>query len=48
MINNKKLSWIKWLLKSLVTGVFLLGGYLLLNTERGLETTVLFIKEFLT
>lgn len=47
MINNKKLSWIKWLLKSLVTGVFLLGGYLLLNTERGLETTVLFIKEFL-
>src|SRR5436190_179483 len=47
MINNKKLSWIKWLLKRLVPGVFLLGGYLLLNTERGLETTVLFIKEFL-
>lgn len=47
MINNKKLSWIKWSLKSLLVGVFLLSGYLLLNTQEGLETTISFIKEFL-
>lgn len=47
MINNKKLVWIKLLLRSLLIGVFLLSGYGVLNTERGLEVAVLLGKEFL-
>jgi translocation and assembly module TamB len=47
MINNKKLSGVRWLLKSLLISAFLISGYLFLNTERGLEVAVLFGKEFL-
>ena len=47
MINNKKLSWIKWSLRGLLIGAFLLGGYLFLNTEEGLEITISMVKEFL-
>lgn len=48
MINNKKLSWInRWSLRSLLLSIFLLGSYLILNTEKGLEATILFVKEFL-
>ena len=47
MMNNKKLYWIRWLLKSLLIGFFILSGYLLLNTERGLDFAVSFGKKFL-
>lgn len=47
MINNKKLSWIRCLLKSLLLVVFLLSGYLILNTEKGLKAAILFGEEFL-
>ena len=47
MINNKKLSWIKWSLRGLLIGAFLLGGFLFLNTEEGLEITISLVKEFL-
>lgn len=47
MINNKKLSWVRWLLRSLLIGVFLLSSYIVLNTERGLETVILVGKQFL-
>ncbi len=47
MINNKKLFWIKWLLKSLLISVFLLSTYIVLDTEKSLETVVLIGKQFL-
>ena len=47
MIKNKKLPSIRWLLKSLLIVVFILNGYLILNTEKGLKAAVLFGKEFL-
>lgn len=47
MIDDKKLSLIKWSFRSLLVSVFLIGGYLLLNTEKGLEITISFVKEFL-
>lgn len=47
MTNNKKVAWIKWLLRGLLLGAFLLGGYLLFNTEEGLEITISLLKEFL-
>ncbi|WP_395497653.1 translocation/assembly module TamB domain-containing protein [Rickettsiella endosymbiont of Litargus connexus] len=47
MINSKKLSWVKWLLRSLLISVFLLSSYIVLNTERGLETVILVGKQFL-
>ncbi|WP_342219962.1 translocation/assembly module TamB domain-containing protein [Rickettsiella endosymbiont of Miltochrista miniata] len=46
MINNKKL-FCKWLLKSLLISVFLLSTYIVLDTEKGLETVVLIGKKFL-
>lgn len=48
MINNKKLAWIRWLLRSVLIGVFLLSSYLFLNTETGLETVVFIGKQFLS
>lgn len=47
MIIDKKLFGLKWLLRSLLIGVFLLSSYLLLNTTRGLELAVLIGKELL-
>lgn len=47
MINNKKLFLVSWLLRSLLASVFLLSSYIVLNTERGLETVVLIGKQFL-
>ncbi len=47
MKNNKKLIWIKWSLRGLLISAFLLGGYLFLNTEEGLQITISLIKEFL-
>lgn len=47
MINNKKLFWIKLLLKSLLISVFLLSTYIVLDTKKGLETVVLIGKQFL-
>lgn len=44
---NKKLFWLKWLLRNLLISTFLISGYLLLNTEKGLETTLLVGKQFL-
>jgi len=47
MMSNKKLYWIRWLLKSLLIVFFILSAYLLLNTERGLDFAVSFGKKFL-
>ena len=47
MINNKKLASIRWLLKSLLIVVFIISGYLILSTEKGLKSAILFGKEFL-
>jgi autotransporter translocation and assembly factor TamB len=44
---NKKLFWVKWLLRSLLISIFLIGGYLFLNTERGLEIIIAAGKQFL-
>lgn len=47
MINYKNLAWIRWLLSSVLIGVFLLSSYIILNTETGLETAVFIGKEIL-
>lgn len=47
MRNNKKLLWVRWLLRSLVISVFLLSTYIVLDTEKGLETVVSIGKQFL-
>ncbi|WP_342227540.1 translocation/assembly module TamB domain-containing protein [Rickettsiella endosymbiont of Rhagonycha lignosa] len=47
MINNKQQPSIRWLLKSLLIVVFIISGYLILNTEKGLKSAILFGKEFL-
>ena len=44
---NKKLFWVKWLLRSLLISIFLIGGYLFLNTERGLKIIIAAGKQFL-
>jgi translocation and assembly module TamB len=44
---HKKLAWARWLLSSILIGIFLLSNYLFLNTTRGLEVAVLLGKAFL-
>ncbi len=44
---NKKLFWLKWLLRGLLISAFLISGYLFLSTEGGLETALLVGKQFL-
>lgn len=44
---NKKLLRLKWLIKTLLISAVLVSGYLLINTEKGLETILLVGKQFL-
>lgn len=44
---NKKLVLFNWLLRGLLISIFLISGYLILNTESGLETIIFIGKQFL-
>lgn len=44
---KKRLLWLRWLIKTLLISTVFISGYLLINTEKGLETIILTGKQFL-